>query len=247
LTVLVTYESPLGTTRRMLWSPIHSLENPQLTADRLAAELIASTSADDLQADDHVVTVEARRRYQPFRFGLGAGLLILPANGDAPIGLSAALHLAYEGARWGAVAEGTLGTNLAGGNNPTLLAHVSLGVRHYILAGNTSPFVGLGFSYGSIRENAGEDAIRDFSPFCVDGCGFTEPGHVSGSGFGSYAELGLVFSRLRRAPLAVVLRADIPFFELTRDLPDYVGFSISSVGVMSTYEVPVTLSLVESF
>jgi len=135
--------------------------------------------------------------------------------------MAGTLSLSYERPRWALDLKGMFGFCAAQEKRDNTvysvcIALVSIDARFYSAVADTSPFVALGPSLSSISEPGGLDTV---APACTGGCvSHTDGGRISGSGLGAYAEAGIMFLRRRRFPMALTLRADVPFYRLHREL-----------------------------
>jgi len=262
--ILVTYEAPMGTIRRVLWAPMQRLSEADQVVSRFAVEMTSNVppkiypprqtielwlpeTARHAHAHHHERVPS--RKWQWY-LGLESSFLVLPASTeDSPIGETLGAFFSVEFGHVGISLRGFFGGSLST-QDPSEISGVALGARYYSGTGGTNFFLGVGGTHSSIDERAGKDTINypDLCFFCF--ASVVSPdvstGKLEGEGFGVYAEAGVMFRRLRKIPMALSLRADFPFYKLTRSRPAYFdpsdGSTLTTSGPTSRYDVPISLA-----
>jgi hypothetical protein len=254
-TLLVSYEAPLGTTRRALWAPMNDLHEAGDVIERFVTELTSRvrpvvhppppTLASALP-EPKPRKVPDRPKQLQWYFGLDGGLVFFPAARESPVAELFGAFFSVEAGRWGFALRGAFGVGFA----ESEMRRLSFDFRYYVSRSTTSLFVGAGPTSISMTEKGGMDTVTTTEScflFCSPSSSpetDTFNGKLEGSGPGAFAEVGFMFRRLRKIPLALTFRADFPFQTLTRTTPDYFVASrmtLSRTGPTSVYEVPLAL------
>jgi len=249
-TLLVTYEAPLGTTRRALWAPVSDLRESDRIVERIATELTTGVKPALYAPRATIPSVLPQRkpRKPPDRpkaiqwyLGLESGLVAFPmaSRGGGLFGA----FLSIEAGHFGVSLRGFV----AGGGGTTRMSGVALGGRYYFSRESTSLFFGGGIEKLSIEGEGGSDTLTDKRPcifFCFGSDPYYTPGKLEGDSAGAFAETGFMFRRRRKIPLALFLRASFPFHWMTRTTPstfDPNTETLTRSGPTRRYEVPLSL------
>lgn len=177
---------------------VGGIDEVVVAAPRLVDSLTTGRSIEETRGVDNVVASETRaplvQRGQTGFDGALFGTTTLGAASGASAGVDLGiLHRA-----------GNLGVGLHGraggiGSTSSKLAQVGLdiGARYYFSSADVAPYLGggLGLNYFNLSNDAGN--------------------HISGSGLGAHAQVGVEMFRSHHTTLSLSVRADIPFYELS--------------------------------
>jgi hypothetical protein len=248
LTLLVSYEAPLGTTRRALWAPMTNFRELDGVVARFVMELTSkvkpvvhaprATIAATLGPKKPRKPPDRPKKVQWY-IGFETGLVAFPAVPGG--GMLIGAFFSVEAGHFGVSVRGILA-----GTSENPMSSIALGGRYYFSRESTSLFLGGGIGKLSTEAKGGSDTLTNKQPctfFCFGSDTRYGVGKLEGEGAGAFAETGVTFRRLRKIPLALMLRADFPFYSMTRTTPTYDPdtATLTRTGPVRVYEVPLSL------
>lgn len=221
LILQVTFESPIGVAQQDRSMQLRGVEEVAVAAPRLAEAILRGAEVAETARVDNLVGQETRsyaKQYGEMMFGVGLIGFALPDTIWGGYGAYGRLH--YEAAHY------AIGGDLRlGGTDQTQrdahLAGLSLGGRYFLLEGDVTPFVGggAGILWLTLEDRRALVTYR-------------------GSGLAGFGEAGVEFLRLHETRFDILLRIDVPAFELEES---------SAGGTRSKYRMPVALMASFSF
>jgi hypothetical protein len=225
--LLVLTERAGGSERRVF---IQGVEEVPVAADRLIAALVENKPLEETATVDNVVSSES---VTPKQKTVSPGV-ILGLTGQSAVGapdtMSAGIEIdmQFRLKSLALLGEGRAG-GIGSGNNTLGYASLGLGVRYFTSDADIAPFIGAGLMFSYFQMNLGGGA------------------NDSGSGFGTYGELGVAFMRSSHVGGVVNLRVDVPTYKLDPNSNyDYSTGTMASSG-SSVYILPISLNAGLSF
>lgn len=213
-------------SREML---IQSIEEVPVVAPRLVASLVDDTPLQKTESVENVAGLDTRApRLKPGQTSFDMGLNGLTGIG-VPFGASAGvgMGLNFRLGQFAVTSHGRLG-GIGSSDNKMSSASLDVGGRYYFGEEDTALFAGGGFQFAYFN------AIRGTR------------GDLDGSGLAAFGELGVETMRTGRIGLIASLRADVPFFDLSRGQDvtyDSASRTYVPVDGESLYVVPLSLNL----
>lgn len=232
VTVLqVSFESQDGKASSSSSMRLAGIEEVPVAAPRLADALLHGKPLPASATVDSLVGEETRRyekRYGETLLGVGVLGFGVP-NTDIVTGYGAYGRLHYETPRYSIGADARIGGSVEEQGDGHL-AGLSVGGRLFFSEGAIGPFVGGGL--GILWLGAYEDRASDEDAW-------PDRVELDGNGLAPYAELGIEFLRLHESRLEVLVRVDVPLFEMEGN--DLDGSD------KSRYGLPIALMAAYSF
>lgn len=215
-----------GRSREML---IQSIEEVPVVTSRLVGALVDDTPLQKTETVENVAGLDTRApRLKPGQTSFDMGINGLTGIG-VPFGASAGIGMGlnFRLGQFAVTSHGRLG-GIGSSDNKVSSAALDVGGRYYLGEEDTALFAGGGFQFAYF--NAVRDTRRD----------------LDGSGLAAFGEVGVETMRTGRIGLIASLRADVPFFDLSRG-PDTVYDTTSRTYIPtsgeSRYVVPLSLNL----
>lgn len=196
----VSFRSAGGAQQRSESVQVNAIEEVPVAARRLAEAMLLRKRVSTTAEIDNLVGEDGRRFVK--RRGetlLALGVLGFVAPGvETGGGFGAFGRIHFETASFGAIIEARLaGSGARNGDN--VLGGLAVGGRWFWFPTNLTPFLGAGAGIAWLSSEDDRGA------------------KVYGSGFVTFAELGLEFMRFYSSRIDVFLRLDVPTFELKGD------------------------------
>lgn len=207
LLLSVSYESPLGTPVSTRSMQLSKIEDVPVASPRIAQALISGKQVEQTAKMDTLLGSETRRyekQYGEMVWGLGI-LGFGAINTDVVTGYGAYLQGMYETPRYAVGAELRLGGSGESSGDATL-GGISVGGRYFFSDGDISPFVGAGLGVLWFET----DDSEEYNPVS----GYYDYAYYDGSGAAFRVDFGIELLRMHDARFDILLRADLPLFEL---------------------------------